>query len=576
MSESSNSKPAPASPPEPVSALPPPISVTAVEDADASAGSESLNPNSAFFHLLTLPDALAVVEPLSSALKASSAPEEEQEAAQKEDPINAAIVSESPLPSPVAQELPSPAPAPASPPRTAAALTVAPASPPRTAAALTVVSTAALATPPATAPTTIKVAGSVASGSGSSAVGEASELPSPAPAPASPPRKAAALTVVSAAALATPPATAPTTIKVAGSVASGSGSSAVGEASAAALSPFGSSATGSSVVTGLATCLVTPRVLRTLPGGWSALKWLPDDASSTCGECTVKFGALTRRHHCRACGGAYCDSCSAARLPLAHFPSKVLHALRLFPSDFVRNCKTCAAPTVFAHSTIGGAGGRLRIDGANFAAISGHRVVVELSVIAEVVATARSAPRPVRARSTAVEVDFTRLSCDIPAQVQGVSGLTLRVIVENRASAPFTITYGEIDGDALDLDENASDGSLTRNGSGSWPPDAKAFSTPIASAPVSPFITGGGGVGAPQSPSLNATLLKAARGISSSGSGGGAPPSPSLNATVKATSGVTRGTSSSILHAPLPPPLPLPPPPPPPLHTLTHSRCLQH
>jgi len=32
--------------------------------------------------------------------------------------------------------------------------------------------------------------------------------------------------------------------------------------------------------------------------------------ASTCTKCATSFGFLTRKHHCRACGGTYCDSCS--------------------------------------------------------------------------------------------------------------------------------------------------------------------------------------------------------------------------------------------------------------------------
>ncbi|KAJ3219828.1 hypothetical protein HDU67_009016 [Dinochytrium kinnereticum] len=42
----------------------------------------------------------------------------------------------------------------------------------------------------------------------------------------------------------------------------------------------------------------------------SRAHWKPDSASNNCDACKAKFGLLTRRHHCRACGGLYCGPCS--------------------------------------------------------------------------------------------------------------------------------------------------------------------------------------------------------------------------------------------------------------------------
>lgn len=39
-------------------------------------------------------------------------------------------------------------------------------------------------------------------------------------------------------------------------------------------------------------------------------QWQPDDEIFMCLNCGVKFGFLTRRHHCRCCGGIFCKDCS--------------------------------------------------------------------------------------------------------------------------------------------------------------------------------------------------------------------------------------------------------------------------
>ncbi|XAR56443.1 hypothetical protein NMG60_11036934 [Bertholletia excelsa] len=53
-------------------------------------------------------------------------------------------------------------------------------------------------------------------------------------------------------------------------------------------------------------------------------KWLPDSAASTCMLCNVRFHPIMcSRHHCRFCGGIFCNQCSKGRSLL---PAKFLTA----------------------------------------------------------------------------------------------------------------------------------------------------------------------------------------------------------------------------------------------------------
>eukprot|EP01116_Phalansterium_solitarium_P023631 TRINITY_DN838_c0_g1_i1.p1 TRINITY_DN838_c0_g1~~TRINITY_DN838_c0_g1_i1.p1 ORF type:complete len:755 (-),score=199.74 TRINITY_DN838_c0_g1_i1:438-2702(-) len=45
-------------------------------------------------------------------------------------------------------------------------------------------------------------------------------------------------------------------------------------------------------------------------------KWQPDNEAPTCPICRADFGIFMRKHHCRACGQIFCDSCSSFRLEL--------------------------------------------------------------------------------------------------------------------------------------------------------------------------------------------------------------------------------------------------------------------
>lgn len=63
-----------------------------------------------------------------------------------------------------------------------------------------------------------------------------------------------------------------------------------------------------------------------------AAEWVPDASTHECMRCHAPFRTLTlRRHHCRGCGGVFCESCTASRMPL----------LRLGYIEAVRVCDGC-------------------------------------------------------------------------------------------------------------------------------------------------------------------------------------------------------------------------------------------
>jgi hypothetical protein len=68
-----------------------------------------------------------------------------------------------------------------------------------------------------------------------------------------------------------------------------------------------------------------------------ATEWMRDDEAPNCMRCDQPFNTLTRRrHHCRNCGGIFCDRCSSNRLPL----------LKLGHIEPVRVCDGCYARLV--------------------------------------------------------------------------------------------------------------------------------------------------------------------------------------------------------------------------------------
>lgn len=64
-----------------------------------------------------------------------------------------------------------------------------------------------------------------------------------------------------------------------------------------------------------------------------ASEWMRNDQATFCMRCNLPFIVTRRKHHCRHCGGVFCDSCSSKRIPL----------LKLGYIEPVRVCDGCHA-----------------------------------------------------------------------------------------------------------------------------------------------------------------------------------------------------------------------------------------
>jgi len=80
------------------------------------------------------------------------------------------------------------------------------------------------------------------------------------------------------------------------------------------------------------------RELITPPRG---ARWVDDRESKTCSGCQKKFGGILRsgKHHCRLCGGCFCDTCSTYRMSIKD-PLASDGRLR-GDHDEQRVCRTC-------------------------------------------------------------------------------------------------------------------------------------------------------------------------------------------------------------------------------------------
>ncbi|KAH8876547.1 Early endosome antigen 1 isoform 5 [Schistosoma japonicum] len=71
------------------------------------------------------------------------------------------------------------------------------------------------------------------------------------------------------------------------------------------------------------------QILQVLRDRLTNRQWTKDDEALTCFSCNCEFSLSTRRHHCRNCGGIFCQHCSSNR------------ASTTFSKDPVRVCQMC-------------------------------------------------------------------------------------------------------------------------------------------------------------------------------------------------------------------------------------------
>eukprot|EP00756_Hemistasia_phaeocysticola_P061092 Hpha_TRINITY_DN457_c0_g1::TRINITY_DN457_c0_g1_i1::g.27523::m.27523 len=93
--------------------------------------------------------------------------------------------------------------------------------------------------------------------------------------------------------------------------------------------------------------------------------WMSDEDATECCDCEKPFTVVRRRHHCRACGKLFCNSCSRRRLVLRHLgyqtPQRVCQGCDLSapsPVDRWRHDEIFAAAGEDARSTVSVVRGR--------------------------------------------------------------------------------------------------------------------------------------------------------------------------------------------------------------------------
>lgn len=68
--------------------------------------------------------------------------------------------------------------------------------------------------------------------------------------------------------------------------------------------------------------------------------WKPDAQATKCEKCSVNFTFMTRKHHCRRCGGIFCDACTKKRRTLSD--PLIESGQRAGVIENLRVCDNCA------------------------------------------------------------------------------------------------------------------------------------------------------------------------------------------------------------------------------------------
>eukprot|EP00850_Spirogloea_muscicola_P019122 SM000184S03755 [mRNA] locus=s184:7464:12011:+ [translate_table: standard] len=120
-------------------------------------------------------------------------------------------------------------------------------------------------------------------------------------------------------------------------------------------------------------------------GGPRPPPWVPDGDAAACGLCGVRFGLVTRRHHCRACGGVFCHACAAQRLRLPQHGIQTLareHSLEdaWEAEGFTARCFLRQQPGLSLRAPLFEASRRTALEKSMFAAADadGHDYVLTL------------------------------------------------------------------------------------------------------------------------------------------------------------------------------------------------------
>ena len=83
-------------------------------------------------------------------------------------------------------------------------------------------------------------------------------------------------------------------------------------------------------------------------------EWRPDHTVSACEEpgCCAPFTLLNRRHHCRGCGGLFCNECTGVRIALPQLgyhkdtPQRVCAECAAVALEALSEARRCRVPSL--------------------------------------------------------------------------------------------------------------------------------------------------------------------------------------------------------------------------------------
>ena len=102
--------------------------------------------------------------------------------------------------------------------------------------------------------------------------------------------------------------------------------------------------------------------LESTDSGYTQQPWLPDELCGHCMLCQERFHLWRWTHHCRDCGGIFCNQCSSHRIATAHPPPapKTIRVCDRCASshpehlgcEWPLSCSRCSTPRTVSHFII--------------------------------------------------------------------------------------------------------------------------------------------------------------------------------------------------------------------------------
>eukprot|EP01134_Creolimax_fragrantissima_P005194 CFRG5194T1 len=185
--------------------------------------------------------------------------------------------------------------------------------------------------------------------------------------------------------------------------------------------------------------------LASIGGAIVAPVWVPDSHAKECMGCSCKFTVITRRHHCRACGGVFCNNCS----PVVHKTKSERRESGVNIGDDVCDMNAVKKRGHTRNSSLDGLGGKSPVmsEGGGGLRLCGNcaqtrqRMSVPSSTPytqSDESETGPTSPKPPRSPTHVHTLTHATIKSSIPVSNKTIGGMEQKVRPSSTANSPAT------------------------------------------------------------------------------------------------------------------------------------------